>query len=78
MAKTSLGKCGAMLELRESEAYLKAEQQSCSSHSLCIVHSQSSNHLHPRAETKTFPHDLSCKTQPQIMKMSFFGKLKNR
>lgn len=27
MAKTSLGKCGAMLELRESEAYLKAEQQ---------------------------------------------------
>ncbi|XP_063752576.1 B-cell linker protein isoform X2 [Eleginops maclovinus] len=35
------------------------------------------NHLHPRTETKTFPYDLSCKTQPQVMTMSFFGKLKN-
>ncbi|XP_044051030.1 SH2 domain-containing protein 6 isoform X2 [Siniperca chuatsi] len=35
------------------------------------------NHLHPRTETKTFPHDLSCETRPHIMTMSFFGKLKN-
>lgn len=35
------------------------------------------NHLHSRTETKTFPHDLSCETRPQIMTMSFFGKLKN-
>ncbi|XP_051807241.1 SH2 domain-containing protein 6 [Acanthochromis polyacanthus] len=35
------------------------------------------HHLHSRPETKTFPHDLSCETRPQIMTMSFFGKLKN-
>ncbi|XP_078107261.1 SH2 domain-containing protein 6 isoform X1 [Sander vitreus] len=35
------------------------------------------NHLHPKTETKTFPHELSCETRPQIMTMSFFGKLKN-
>lgn len=27
------------------------------------------NHLHSRTETKTFPHDLSCETRPQIMTM---------
>ncbi|XP_032371040.1 B-cell linker protein isoform X2 [Etheostoma spectabile] len=34
------------------------------------------HHLHPKTETKTFPHDLSCDTQPQIIAMSFLGKLK--
>lgn len=27
------------------------------------------NHLHPRTETKTFPHDLSRETRPQILTM---------